>query len=303
MTKTLEENLLTFKKRTISIDELEILSPKQTSYETFAAQILALEQEKILEMVKSKGRNQRKPSLAHQYRINKHQLNRAYYKQLQTYRIKFHNAINLDAYFKLNPSIWAEDLPYLEKINTYIESYGFPSEKVPAPERSFELVGDEKWLEEKKGSEVLHRIKLWFAMNIFPVSDPLMFAINPAHIPNETQFHLIVENKTTYQALLPALTKTTFSTLIYGSGNKIPKSIENFSNQYPVAAKHHFFYFGDIDRSGLTIWHSLHQREPAIPARPFYEACFTKHAAYGKTNQRLDHQAITAFLGFRCKEK
>ncbi|UTW69411.1 hypothetical protein KHA80_21675 [Anaerobacillus sp. HL2] len=26
------------------------------------------------------------------------------------------------------------------------------------------------------------------------------------------------------------------------------KSIEQFSNQYPISASHHFFYFGDIDK-------------------------------------------------------
>lgn len=298
MKKSLEQNLLTFRRRTITIDELEQLSRKANSYESFAANILALEEDNILEMVKSKGRTLRTPSLAYHYRINKHQLNRTYYQQLQVYRMKFHNAINLDAYFKLDPAIWAEDLLYLEKINTYIEKRGFPTEKVSAPERSFELVGDEKWIEEQKGSEVLHRINVWDQMNIFPVSDPLMFAINPANTTEKTQLHLIVENKATYQALLPVITETIFSTLIYGAGNKIPKSIENFQDQYPVKGKHIFFYFGDIDRSGITIWHSLYLRESAIPALPFYEVCFGKKYAFGKTNQRRDEDAITAFLNF-----
>lgn len=302
MRDVLEQKLIAFKRKTITIDELEKLLPQLTSYENFAALILQLERDSLLDMIQSKGRNHRQPSLAYHYRINKHQLNRAYYQLLQTYRLKFHDAIDLDAYFKLDQAIWVKDLPYIEKINSYIKNNGFPAEKVPAPERSFELVGDEKWIEQG-GSKVLHRICLWDKMNIFPVSDPLMFAVNPYQIDRETQLHLIVENKTTYQALLPKLPETAFSTLIYGSGEKISKSMENFSTQYPVKAEHAFLYFGDIDRSGIAIWHHLNNRQKAIPAIPFYAACLDKEAAFGKTNQRLNDSAVTHFLAYFSNEQ
>lgn len=292
----LEKELLRFTKdrSTISLHELEKLVPNTITYEEFAPLILQLEDDSILDMVKSQGRNHQQPSLAYRYRIHRHTLNRTYYQELQTYRLQFHNAIKMDAYFNLSYATWTDDLPYLKKIDSYIKTNGLPTEKVPAPERSYELVGDEKWIEQG-GNEVLQRTQLFDAMNIFPVSDPLMFAVNPKHITAENHFHLIVENKTTYQALLPVLTETTFSTLIYGSGNKIPKSIENFPNQFPAKGKHTFFYFGDIDRSGITIWHSLYNRQPSFPAVPFYEACFQKEKAYGKTNQRLNETALVAF--------
>lgn len=289
------------KRSTISLEELEQLAPKVDTYEQFAALILDFEHDNILQMVKSQGRNYRTPSIAYKYRIHRHTLNRTYHQELQTYRLTFHNAIDLDAYFNLDHAQWAEDLPYLKKIHAYIVKKGLPTEKVPAPERSFALVGDEKWIE-NKGSDLLHRIQLFEAMKIFPVTDPLMFAINPAHVNQDHHKHLIVENKTTYQALLPALTETKFSTLIYGSGNKIPKSIENFPDQFPVKGEHVFFYFGDIDQSGITIWHSLHQRQCAIPAIPFYEACLQKQKAYGKTNQRPNEQALAAFRTFFNKK-
>lgn len=300
MYENVQKHLLRLKRKTISIDELAELSPLKQSYEQFAAQILELERENILQMVKARGRNNRTPELANHYRINKYELNRTYHKELQAYRLQFHHAIDLDAYFKLTPNEWMEDLPFLEKINHYLETYGLPTEKAPAPERSFELVGDEKWIEEK-GSELLQRINLWEAMQIFPVSDPLMFAIHPLRTSEQQHFHLIVENKTTYQALLPVLQRTIFSTLIYGVGNKIVKSIENFTNQYPVSGTHIFFYFGDLDQSGITIWHGLNEREQAIPALPFYEACLTKEVAYGKTNQRPNEMALTKFLTFFSK--
>lgn len=291
----LKEKILLFKRKTIKLEELEKLFPQTASYQAFADDILALEARGILTMMPSKGRNPRSPSLAYHYRIKKSLLNEAYYKELQNYRIKFHNDINLDFYFKSNIKTWRQDLPYLEKINQYIEAKGFPVLEVPAPERSFELVGNEKWIEEG-GEDVLQQIKLWDKLKIMPVADPLMFAVNPNQMDVVTQHHLIVENKTTYQALLPDLPSSRFATLIYGSGNKIVKSIENFHKQYPVDAAHEFFYFGDLDREGIAIWHRLDQKQTVTPALAFYEACLEKQVVFGKTNQAKNKQAIAAFV-------
>ncbi|RDW17061.1 hypothetical protein CWR48_15350 [Oceanobacillus arenosus] len=273
------------------------------TYAAFADQVLEMESLGYLEMVKSKGRNHHTPSLAYQYKINKGKLNKEYHQELQRYRLKLHDGINLDAYFNLDRTTWKHDLPYLEKIHQYIVKNGFPLEDAAAPERSFELVRDEKWIVEQKGSEILNRIGLWEQFRILPVSDPLMFAINPLMIHQQTQLHLIVENKTTYQGLLPVIMKTDFSTLIYGSGNKIVKSIENFTSQYPIEANHIFYYFGDLDQSGITIWNSLNKRQTAIPAYPFYHACLSKPRAYGKTNQRPNEAALNEFLTFFNEEQ
>lgn len=299
MQKILRKQLLHFKRNTISLSDLETLFPSEIpTYQEFAAVILALEKEGVLGMVKSRGRNQHTPSLAYHYSINKALLKKDYHAKLQDFRLIFHPSINLDAYFKLDEEVLEKDLPYLRKIDVYLKENGFPNEKVPAPERSFELVQNEKWIVEGRGSEVLHRIGLWDELKILPVSDPLMFALHPKQIDQPVHIHLIVENKTTYQALLPVLTETNFTTLIYGSGNKITKSIENFHHQLPIEGDHVFYYFGDLDRSGITIWHSLHKRQPVIPAYPFYKACLTKSAVAGKTNQRPNEQALAAFLPF-----
>lgn len=293
----LKEKLLQFSRKTITLDELQRLAPKQQTYEQFATNIINLEQENILEMIQSKGRNSRTPSLAFRYRIKKQLLNEAYYKELQQYRIKFHNSIDLDAFFKLDAKTWHTDLPFIIKINAYIQQNGFPTKRVPAPERSFELVGDEKWIEQA-GEELLRRINLWDKLKIMPVSDPLMFAINPFKINEKSTCHLIVENKTTYQALLPVLPTSVFATLIYGAGKKIERGIENFDSQYPTQSVQHFFYFGDIDREGINIWNRLNEKRPAKPALPFYNACLQKNEAYGKTNQTKNEAALHAFLTY-----
>lgn len=299
MRKQYEENLQHFRKKTISIDELEGLLPLRLTYEQFAELILQLENETILQMIKSRGRNTRKPSLAHSYRINKHALQQDHYKQLQSYRFIYHNLIRLDAYFSLPQTVWGHDKPYLDKINAFIHEHGLPTEYAAAPERSFQLVGNEKWIDEQQGKSLLQRIQLWELMKIIPVIDPLMFAINPAQLTLSSQLHLIVENKTTYHALLPKLTKSNIATLIYGAGMQIEKTIENFHLQYPFPkVNHSFLYFGDIDYAGIAIWHRLSEKIPVQLAEPFYLNCLQKKAVYGKENQLRQDEALQHFVSY-----
>jgi hypothetical protein len=299
------QKLLEFNKKMITIEELEAWIPSNSlSYKQFAELIRSFEDEGIFEMVKSKGRNSRTPSLAYLYRVKKKLLTKEYQEELKKYRLQLHPSIHLDPYFGLDPSQWKKDFPYLILINEYIELFGFPAYEVPAPERSVELVGDEKWITDKQGKELLERVGLWSVMKVIPVSDPLMFAINPSVLHNQAQKHLIVENKTTYQGLIDVLSDTDFSTVIYGCGNKIIHSIEQFHRQVPIPhAEHTFFYFGDIDRSGIFIWHRLNEKVPTRLAMPFYQACLEKQALKGKTNQRLDQMAIDEFLRYFSKKE
>ncbi|OLO39216.1 hypothetical protein BTR23_09190 [Alkalihalophilus pseudofirmus] len=301
--KEIKDHLATYPKKSLTIQDLELLiKPYIETYEQFTEQVLELENASVLQMVKAKGRTSRTPSLALQYRINKNLLVEGSHKEIQKYRNQLDPSIQLDTYFKKNSSIWKQDLPYLLKIDQYIKKYSFPREAVPAPERSFELVSDEKWIEEKGGKELLERVGVWESFNIIPVSDPLMFAINPKTLQNSKQLHFIVENKTTYQGLLPVLTETKFSTLIYGSGKKIIKSIEQFSSQFPFEANHTFYYFGDIDNEGISIWYSLSKVRPVQPALPFYHACLLKEGAKGKDYQKGRKEAMETFLGYFSPE-
>ncbi|MDQ0253416.1 hypothetical protein J2S74_000788 [Evansella vedderi] len=295
----IKKRLVAFPKKSISLVDLEELCKKDVeSYEEFSSIILKFEKEGILKMVKAKGQNSRPPFLAFQYRINKSPLKELHHQDLQRFRLQLHPTISIDHYYKEDPSIWKKDLPFIQKIDEYIKEHNFPIEDVPAPERSFELVGDEKWITEKGGKELLEKLGIYDRLKIIPVSDPLMFAINPITINHSEQLHLIVENKTTYQGLLPILRETKFSTLIYGSGKKIIKSIEQFPSQYPVQATHKFLYFGDVDREGISIWYSLNNKQPTTLALPFYRACLKKEASKGKGYQRERSEAMEKFQTF-----
>ncbi|WP_391204634.1 Wadjet anti-phage system protein JetD domain-containing protein [Psychrobacillus sp. L4] len=297
MEQKLLNYLLTSKLKTIKLDELEKLATGITDYAQFAQDILNLEQGGILKRIKSHGENYKSPSLAFTYRINHNQMKQELQLAIKVAKLSFHPDMYLESYFRLPISQWIEDYPMLEKINLYLQHIGCITEYAPAPERSFEIVGDEKWITEGQGKELLERIQLWDKLLIIPVADPLMFAVNPKMFQEPHHHHLIVENKTTYQGLLPALEESNFTSLIYGSGKKIIKSIENFDYQLPLPqATHTFFYFGDVDLEGTLIWYLLSKKKAVKPALPFYEQCFQNNYAIGKQNHIQNTEAVANFI-------
>lgn len=306
--QTIEEYLMLHPKSTIALEELERLFAGGTaSPREFAEAILALEKGGALTPVKSAGRTMKQPPLSYRYRVNRPSITEHHTHKLQRYRLRLHPAIGLDSYFSLSAHEFEQDWPWIERIDRFLQTSGFPSAPAPAPERSFELTGNEKWITELGGDVLLKRLNIWEQLLIHPVSDPLMFAINPQTLSSMAplrSLHLIVENKTTFQALLPVLPSSTFSTLIYGSGHKITGNIEMFPLQYPVTEREQvFYYFGDLDVEGIRIWYETNKRQAVRPALPFYEACLAKPYVPGKSNQRRNEQAVQAFMHHFSKEQ
>ncbi len=114
-------------------------------------------------------------------------------------------------------------MPYIQQVHDYLTQRGFPQSEATAPERSFHLVGDEKWIDEKGGRKLLEAIGVWEQLKVTAMPDPLMFAVHLQQVGEQQGIyrHLIVENKTTYYAILPILSSLPYATLIYGAGWKV----------------------------------------------------------------------------------
>lgn len=294
-------------KATVWTEELErLFQGEPITYAAFGQALLALEQEQYVTEVKAAGRRTKRPSLANRYRLNDTLLKSDKVQQLHRYRMELHPLISLDAYFAQPEAVWERELPYLKRIHHFLREFGLPSIPAPVPERSFQLVGDEKWITDKGGKAVLERIGLWSRLLIDYTGDPLMLAINTELLAAERStpaadappcLHLIVENKATFHGLLPALRGSGFHTLIYGCGNKIVGNLDQLAGQVPLPMREHrFYYFGDLDHAGLQIWHRLSLHYPVIPALAFYHACLQTPPVVGKHNQRQDDTALQAFL-------
>lgn len=305
--QAIKVHLSTMKKATITLEDLESLFDNiAINAHEFRLAVLELEQECMLESVKTAGRTVKQPSVAYRYRINKPFITEQYNRSLQQYRLELHPAIQLDSYFSLTEQQFIQDKPWIDKIDLFLKKEGLPVSMAPAPERSFQLTGNEKWITDLGGEGLLRQLQLWEELKIHPVSDPLMLAINPFILTAASQsdcLHLIVENKTTFQALLPVLSSSSFHTLIYGCGNKITGNFDMFSMQYPMPnCNHHFFYFGDLDFEGIRIWSELNKRHKINLALPFYEACLSNPFVLGKSNQRANYDAVENFIHFFGKE-
>jgi hypothetical protein len=207
----LSEFIKTAKQATVWTEQLEkLFEGEQVTYEQFAEVVIAMEEVGLLTEVKAAGRRTKRPSMANRYRIQNAMLKSNFQQRLHRYRLDLHPFISLDRYFALGEASFDLDLPYIQKIHQYLQEHQLPDEIAAASERSFALVGDEKWVTEHNGKSVLERIGLWDKLLIESEYDPLMLAVNPLFLSELSSthpcLHLIVENKATFQALLPVLT-------------------------------------------------------------------------------------------------
>lgn len=287
------EYLKSYKKQTIKLSELEKLPNGSVSYENFEAGIRKLVEEEIL-IEKGTKVN----SLALNYGVNHYILQKDKIDEVNNYILKFSKEIDLGDYFKLSEEAFHKELPLIQAVNDYILNNGLPDNYVTSQERSFNILGDEKWIDEKNGKKLLERIKVWDKLKIVNDSDPLMLAVNVNGFEKPVHYHLIVENKATFLALMDILRETNYTTLIYGCGWKIVSNYYMIDKQLNLKDKNEFMYFGDIDKEGISIWNSLNEKMQVSVAIDFYEELLKKDYSIGKKNQKRNEAAINNFLKF-----
>ena len=304
--KTIRNFLSTYKNKTIELAQLEKLCSGKITYEDFATTIQSLVDEDILAPFKTSTSNLRNPSLHYKYRFNKPKLNIDLSREIHLAQ-KNYNTINLSNYYHTNYKVWQDDLPYIKQIHQYLlRNNELPQEEVLHTELSFQLVGDEKWIEKGKGQAVLERLGLWDNIKIQKHPDPLMLAVNTVKIRPEqaTYYHLIVENKSTYYALVDVLANTIFTSLIYGQGWKIISNIITLEQQLPgLEGTHKIYYFGDLDYEGIAIWHKLNQIRKVDIAASFYKKLLGQKESYGSKNHKRQEEAVQRFLDDFTEEK
>lgn len=296
----MEDKIISFlksqKNKMISLTELQKIFPGDTDYESLAKQIILLEDEGILTGVKSHKTNNKSISLYNTYRINKSHFKDKLIDEIQSYKLKFNQNINLNIYFSLNEKEWKKDLKYIKLIDDYIKRNGLADRESSSQEMSYKLIGDEKWIDEAGGKTLLNRIDMWDKLKISYNMDPLMLAINPVSIDNTIHLHMIVENKATFYDFLYSLPRTNFTSLVYGSGWKIISNISMLEKQLGLEDKENIiYYFGDLDHEGISIWNRLNDERQIYLAVDFYKAFLKNTAERGKFTQNKNIKALENF--------
>lgn len=289
----------------ITLSELEKVADTLDTYDDFAASVQTLLDEGFIIAVKSHGTNWK--GLPNSVRIQKGKVLQPLIGEIQEMQFRVHPVIDLRNYFSSSKKKWAEDKPRIVMIDQYLQKNGLPVTNTNSSERSYELMRDEKWIDEKGGKAILEKINLFDKLKIMKTPDPLMFAINPNQLLSSQRVHrhLIVENKATYSGLIDSLSFTNFSTLIFGSGWKIASSLDQLSKQLGLTnneVQHEIYYFGDLDYEGISIYFHLYEKYNVTLAQCFYQALLRKPYYKGKENQTRNEVAVHHFLHYFSKD-
>ncbi|OHW63374.1 hypothetical protein EUAN_02380 [Andreesenia angusta] len=284
------------RKKTISLEELESLVTGETSYREFSESVSRLVDDGVLLEKSPEKNNGKEIPLCYRYGIDRHALLKDHREGILECRLGLESDISLEAYYGLSESTWKRDIPHIEKIDGYISKMGFPQVTATSQERSFQLVGDEKWIDEKGGKAVLERLGIWEKLKIECSPDPLMIGVNADVFSKDINLHLVVENKATFMALLDGLRDTGYASLIFGAGWKIVSNIDMLSIQLGTGGIDRIYYFGDLDSEGISIWSALSEKADVELGTDFYRALLNKSSSIGKENQKRNPEAIERFV-------
>jgi len=279
---------------------------KVGGYPAFAEIITEMVEKGTLLPVKARGINCKSPALYDCYRIvpRDEKPEQQKRQQLLTH---YHPLINTSFYLQ-HAKEFEQDEMYISLLDRFLKENPYLEKLTPITvnERSFQIFRDEKWLLSVQGQKFLQRVGLDLDKLRCYITHEPFFYYSKKQNSSGTVKVLIVENKDTFFSLKTLFQEgtyswdgVTFSLLIYGEGRKIEKSISFYEelDEYRNITSE-FFYFGDLDPEGISIWHALAGKVPVKPFVFFYRALFEKYgfdAPLVRKRQRLSHDAVEEF--------
>jgi hypothetical protein len=280
---------------------------KKGGYQQFAKAIETLVTEELIRPIKIWNKNGLNPPLYSGYQIisqGAKPLNEVK-KRLLT---QYHPSINTSVYIK-NPEQYQQDEIYLNLLDKFLRQHDMAATWLTVNERSFQIFHDEKWLASNNGHAFLQRLGLSYQdLNCYPTYEPFFYyQVNALKLAKINI--LIVENKDTFFSLkmlfqqgINSWAATVFAMLIYGEGKKIIKSFSFLWELKEYQDKElQVYYFGDLDREGIAIWHEL-QRRTEVDIKPFvyfYQELLERYRALEMPKQqRMVAKAVEDFLAY-----
>lgn len=272
-------------------------------YKEFADSVLELENEKIIERMKTGKPYSRDIRINTKYRkVKENTINENELK----------NELLTSYHFKMKMSGYGKNLEQYQKDKLIFDSISqflfHKSEKecyISVNERSFELFNDEKYLSSEAGRKLISNIDVTFEdLCCFETFEPF-FHFGLATHPSQNV--LIIENKDTFFSLKKLYLEgihrwdgIPFEMLVYGEGNKITKSFE-YLDELKVPFETAIYYFGDFDPEGIAIFHRLQKvsKRKIELWKPFYiEMWYRRKGTVIKEDkkQRWSEAAIQSFL-------
>jgi hypothetical protein len=228
--------------------------------------------------IKSKGMTSFNPKVYCEYRKVTEKKD---YTELKNEIIKLNPKLNITRYLK-NPEVYEEFQEQVLKLSKFLwNKKDNLNNEISVKERSFEIWGDEKFLESKEGKSILtfNMIDNEY-LNFYYAPEPF-FCIEIKKKKKDSVL-LIIENKDTWYSVGKALNLSDnklffgieINYLIYGEGNKATRknALTDFINTITDLPSN-IFYVGDIDVAGVNmLYDCINKNELAIkPFMPMYK--------------------------------
>ncbi|MBU8878186.1 DUF2220 domain-containing protein [Bacillus sp. FJAT-29790] len=272
-------------------------------YKEFADSVIELENEKVIERMKTGKPYSRDIRINTKYRKVKEIINNE--NELKNELLtSFHFKMKMSGYGK-NLEQYKKDKPILDLISQFLFQKSEKDCYISVNERSFELFDDEKYLSSEQGRKLISNIEVTFEdLCCFETFEPFFhFGLATHHNQNV----MIIENKDTFFSLkklnLEGIHRwdgIPFEMLVYGEGNKITKSFE-YLDELKVPFETSLYYFGDFDPEGIAIFHRLQKmsKRKIELWKPFYIEMWNRRKGTvikEDKKQRWSETAIQTFL-------
>lgn len=249
--------------------------------------------------IKSKGMTSFSPRVFCEYKKVEEKKD---YTYLKNEIVKLHPSLNISRYLS-NPESYEELQEQILKLSEFLwnkkESL---NNEISVKERSFEIWGEEKFLESKEGKSISSFNKLDNKiLNFYYAPEP--FFCTEIKKKNKDVIALIIENKDTWYSIGKALNKSKnklfygkeINLLIYGEGNKATRknAVSDFINLISDSICI-VYYAGDIDIAGVNMMYECMKNNTVNfePFLPLYKSMINI-ADVNKMNKTEDNRGTS----------
>ena len=193
---------------------------------------------------------------------------------------KLHPILLESGLFQRKPAEYQRYKEQIQRLNAWLFSHMDSPIPISRKERSFEIFGEEKQLEDPSFVSLLKRLGV--TPDCLSYYDTPEYCFND-YIPKrkECMVLLILENKDIwfnirrrmYEDGAMEILGTRIDGAVYGAGNRVSEAgaLSEYT-RFMGAKTVKYLYWGDIDRAGLDIFQSLSKNNPEIDIRLFVPA-------------------------------
>ncbi|WP_405100014.1 Wadjet anti-phage system protein JetD domain-containing protein [Oceanobacillus sp. FSL H7-0719] len=266
-------------KKKININDLELQLRRlldnyfeMNGYQLFYEAIETMQEEGVLSPIHNKQLNGKSPALSLYYWVNM-KAKASKWDRLEMMRL---SDTFYFSYYEAHPEYQTkEEWERIVKLYTFLQTADV-REVVSMEERSLELFGHEKFLQDAKefpeGKGFLTRIGVSEeALKMVKYGEPFVFWLKQGKEYVDVHRVLIVENLAFFHTAVRLLEENVLDyepeLIIYGEGTKIERSFSFFFEMFP-SKNYLFYYAGDIDAAGYGILIRLIEKFPDLTIQP-----------------------------------